>query len=458
MKIVFCFHTHDHEFNLGVGSINASIRDLDVETDLVVYREFAQGQKDDPEEISERILEKKPAIVAFSSMTFNWPRIRKLISLVRPRFSGLIVVGGYHAILNREDVLNCPGVDAVCLGEGEKPFTDLVTFYLEHPLDRVPVIPGMIFNGQDPEPGEDNRPWLMENLEDYPYMDYDLLVAEGGRPFPEKHIGVFSPAGIFSLMVAVGRGCPYKCTYCANSTLIGLYGGVKRFLRRYSPEVAVSHVKEIARKYRPEFLEFLDETFTMGGAWTEAFCKAYAREVGIPFSIMTRIDILDEASVGRMVDAGLRAVFFGLECGDEAYRKKYLNRKMSNEAILKGARALKRHDVMIITFNMFGMPFETRETLRATIDLNLAIEPDAAIPFIYQPMSNTELARIAYDNGLALPPSEDRWDYFSPALDAPDLPATHVAEQVDLFRERLCLADKTEAFYSRLRQLARDGA
>ena len=453
MKVVFCFHTHDHEYNFGIAFLDAALRKYGIETDLVIYREIPHKHKDTAEEIVERLLEKKPSIIAFSIMTFNWARIKQVISLLRPRFKGLIIAGGYHTILCPDEVLDFNGVDAVCLGEGEKPLLALIKHYLKNPFKKPPKIQGMLFKDSLNDSQKCRTPWLMESLDEFPFMDYEIFRQEGQHPLNEKFIGTLSLAGIFSLSVITGRGCPFHCTYCNNSSLMKIYGGVKHYVRRLPAKKAVSYIKTIANKYQPDFLEFLDETFTMDKSWVKNFCDDYRQKVRLPFSIMTRIDRLDEEIVSIMANSGLKVVFFGLECGDEEYRAKFLNRHMSNKLIKKGAQILKKYQVMIVTFNMFGMPFETKETINQTMKLNDAIKPEAAIAFIYQPLPHTKLAEIAYEHNMALPPSEEHWDFCSPALDSPELPASYITQQVELFKERFASPAKIEQFYKKIRTI-----
>jgi len=431
IRVVFCFHTHDHEFNFGIGFLSAALSRENIATDLVVYRE-TQSHSDDPHSVVAGILQKEPSVVAFSIMTFNWHKIKPVISLLRERFDGPVIAGGYHAILSPEEVLAHPGVDAVCTGEGERPLLELMN-HLPLSKGRPPVIEGMVFRGQFlPDESQRHR-WLVERLEDYPFMDYDIFAVGGG--LGQKQLGVLSQGGIFSLPVITGRGCPYRCTYCSNSALIGHYGGVKRFVRRYLPETAVQNIEMLAEKYSPEFFEFMDETFALSKAWVKDFCLHYQREVGLPFMVMSRIDLIDEQTVALLVESGLKLFLFGVESGDERYRVDYLNRKMTNETIVRGAKLLKKYGVLIGTFNIFGMPFETKETMQNTVALNDEIEPDAAIPFIYQPLPGTELAKLAYDNNMVRDHPGDRWDFCVASLDTPELPAEYVVDTANRFRE-----------------------
>jgi radical SAM superfamily enzyme YgiQ (UPF0313 family) len=451
-KVVFCFHTNDHEYNMGIGFISAFLKQGGTDVDIVVYREIKGRDPDTPEDIAKQIIEKMPTVAAFSVMTFNWHRIRRVISLLRPEFDGLIVVGGYHAILAPEEVLAFPGVDVVCTGEGELPLRELVEHTVMRGGKNPPAIKGMLF--RDAPAGPLREPWLIENLSEYPYMDYDLFDAEGTAGLSEKYMGMLSAAGIFSLPVITGRGCPYHCTYCSNSALIDRYGGVKRFLRKYDPPSAIDHIKGAVRKYKPSFLELLDETFTLSRKWVTEFCSLYRSEIGLPFSIMSRIDTVDDRTVSILAESGFKLVFFGIESGDEAYRTHYLKRMMSDRTIKEGARLLKRYGISIVTFNIFGMPFETKETIRKTYELNEEIEPDAAIPFIYQLFPGTDLARLAYEHHMAPPPPEDRWDYCTPSLDTSELPAAYVVEAVEEFRKRFGNQQRVQDLYKRLQDIA----
>lgn len=454
-KVVFSFHTIDYEYNMGIGFLSAFLRQNGVETDLVIYHEILGKPSDSAEAVAASILSKKPTIIAFSVMTVNWSRIEEVITVLRNTgYGGLIVVGGYHSVLAPEKVLLHPGVDAVCVGEGELPLLELVRHYDGTNSHSIPPILGMVYQGTNAD-DLTNKRWMIENLEDYPYIDYSLFDAEGTEPLSKKRLSPLSDADIFALQLITGRGCPYKCTYCSNSTLMDYYGGARRFLRKYTAESAVKNIKKLVQKFKPQFVEFMDETFVLDKKWIEEFCRLFKTEVGLPFIIMSRIDIIDDHIASVLAEGGAKLVFFGLESGDEEFRIKYLNRRMSNETIIEGARILKNHGIMIVTFNMFGMPFETKENLEKTFALNAAIEPDAAVPFVYQIIPGTELGRLAYENNMVpVRHDEDRWDFCSPSLDTAELPASYVLEQVDNFRSQFNNTVKIQSLYDKLRNIA----
>jgi anaerobic magnesium-protoporphyrin IX monomethyl ester cyclase len=442
-KIVFCFYTRDHEFNFGVGALSAALKQEGYEVDLVVYRD-TPAHVDTPEAVVRDIIEKSPMIAAFSVMTLNWLKISKVISLLRKDYEGLIAVGGHHAVLMPEDVLCNSAVDVVCLGEGERPLIELADRATAEGRNVTEDIAGLVFSSRGlPEEPKRQR-WLLERLEDYPYLDYDIF---GSRDeLRRKYLGAMTPAGIFSLPVLTGRGCPYRCTYCNNDSLLSIYGGVGRFVRRYSPAEAIRNIQQLVDKHSPQFFEFFDETFSLDREWIRDFCRRYKKEIDVPFLAMSRIDRLDEIAISSLAESGLKLLFFGLESGDEEYRKKYLKRPISNDAIREGVRLLRKYGVLVGTFNILGMPFETKESLRKTIALNEEIGSDAAIPSVFQPLPRTVLGQIAHEHNMVLPPPGDQWDLCSPALDTEELPASYVAETMEKFREKFSYQNMQNVF------------
>lgn len=450
IKITFCFHTTDYEFNLGIALLDPAVRnlDVDVETSLVIFRELVGQNKDTIEETVSRILIEQPDIIAFSVMTFSWKKIEHLIKQLRQNFSGLIVVGGCHAMLCPEEVLSAPGVDAVCLGDGEKPLQTLIESYQKFPFNSLPNIPGLLFKG---EKKRKKKAWCNEHPENYPYLSYNIFHNEREQPFNRKITGYFSFADIFCLPVITSRGCPYKCTYCNNHSFMNILGGPKKFLRTYPVDKAISGIKSLVKQYNPEFIDFMDEMFLKNIKWMRNFCDNYAQEIGLPYSINIRIDRSTDEAVRLMAESGLRLVLFGLESGDEKYRKRFLNRDMTDDDILRGVELLRKHDIVIVTYNMFGLPLETPAMLEKTFELNRKIQPDAVAAFVYQPLPQTRLAQIAYENNLTQPPPEDLWDYLAPSLDSKDLPAQYVQEKVELFRQEFNPPQRVEAIVSKIR-------
>ena len=82
------------------------------------------------------------------------------------------------------------------------------------------------------------------------------------------------------------------------------------------------------------------------------------KRIRLPFSAMINLWYVDEAICRVLTDCGWGLAYFGIECGDELYRKTYLNRPISNAMIEEKVALLKKYKIRIVTSNMIGMPFE----------------------------------------------------------------------------------------------------
>ena len=95
-------------------------------------------------------------------------------------------------------------------------------------------------------------------------------------------------------------------------------------------------------------------------------CSAYASEVGQPLAVQLRVEQVTEGLVGDLARAGCDYAVLGLECGDEAYRKRFLDKPFTNAAAYEAVRRLGAPASRCASFIM-GLPFETPQHLAATV-------------------------------------------------------------------------------------------
>lgn len=100
------------------------------------------------------------------------------------------------------------------------------------------------------------------------------------------------------------------------------------------------------------------------------FAKIYHKTIRLPFSDQVRIEHVNNELCRALSDSGWVLAAFGVECGNEGYSRKYLRRKTSNEIIEEKVAILKKFGIRTVTYNMLGMPFETSQTFKDTLDLN----------------------------------------------------------------------------------------
>lgn len=239
-----------------------------------------------------------------------------------------------------------------------------------------------------------------------------------------------------------GRGCRSRCSFCLWPQTVG----GQRYRTR-----SVDHVlAEIAqgRRHFPQVKEFFfdDDTFTDDRPRAEAIARGLGR-LGVTWSCNAKADVpLDTLRVMR--DNGLRLLLVGYESGSQTILNNIRKGTRVDRAreFTRHARALgiKIHGTFIL-----GLPGETRETIRRSIEFAREIDPDTIQVSLAAPYPGTALYRQARDNGwLDAAALVDARGVQTSVLEYPDLPRAEIFDALERFYR---------AFYFRPRKLAAIG-
>jgi radical SAM superfamily enzyme YgiQ (UPF0313 family) len=164
----------------------------------------------------------------------------------------------------------------------------------------------------------------------------------------------------------------------------------------------VDELVRLRDKYGVGYFEFWDELFLSNLKFVRAFFPLYRDQLGLPFSINSRVEVMGEDFCKMAADAGCHTIWFGIESGDEEFRAKMLGRKMKNAQVIEAAANCKKAGINRLTFNIVGAPLETAENMRRTLELNKLIAPEHFFFFPYIPLRGTPLYNIAKKEGLLL--------------------------------------------------------
>jgi radical SAM superfamily enzyme YgiQ (UPF0313 family) len=326
----------------------------------------------------------KPGVVGYSVYTGSQTYYRDLNLRMKEALEVFSVFGGPHATYFPEYVEE-PGIDAICIGEGEGAILDLV-----HALeaDRVPTgIENWWFKRDDHIERNPVRP-AEDDLDVLPFPDRILLFEKDDftRQSGIKHF-------------ITSRGCPYDCTYCFNHALAEIYRGKGKRLRQMSVARVIEEVTWVQRRYPMQFVVFLDDLFIVYEDWLRELAERFPREVGLPFFCNVRANLVTPAKIALLRQAGCRSVGMGLETGNPNLRNEILKRNLSNEQIIEASRLIREAGIQLLTTNMLGLPGATLANDYETLALNHACKPAYANAFLYQPYPRTELGEYARVNG-----------------------------------------------------------
>jgi anaerobic magnesium-protoporphyrin IX monomethyl ester cyclase len=376
MKILFVEKQIDYE-PLGLLYLSSMLRQAGHEVRLAV------ASDQDPVVVAR---DWHPDVLAYSVYTGSQTYYRDLNQRIRAAVDAVSVFGGPHPTYFPEFVEE-PGVDAVCLGEGEEAILDLVAALEDgRPLSGIENWWFKDGNGGI-ERNAVRRP--PDNLDRVPFPDRELLfdVDDYTRQAGIKHF-------------ITSRGCPYDCSYCFNHALAELYRGKGRRLRQMSVARVVEEVKEVQARYPLQFVVFLDDLFIVYTDWLQELAEEFPRQVGLPFFCNVRANLVTPEKVALLKEAGCASVGMGLETGNAALRNQILNRNLSDEQIIEASRLIREAGIRLLTTNMLGLPGGTLAHDFETLALNHACRPAYANAFLYQPYPRTELGEYAREGGF----------------------------------------------------------
>ena len=237
-----------------------------------------------------------PILVGFTMVVGNVQTTGALGSLLRPTYSGPIVVGGYIATFHSEDVLNqMPAVNWVVVREGEETIVALMEHLVEaRALDSVP---NLVYR--------DNGTIRMTMPAALP--DVTKL------PWPRRDWN----AAFLATPILARRGCYGRCSFCS---IVSFYDpSLGPLVRRREVIDVVNEIEDCIQHGRND-LGFYDDCFGMSARADQEWCMQFIRELArrqlhFSWNIELRVtDVIRGANMLReMCDLGLAHIVIGME-------------------------------------------------------------------------------------------------------------------------------------------------
>jgi anaerobic magnesium-protoporphyrin IX monomethyl ester cyclase len=328
--------------------------------------------------------EYKPDILAVSANSLEYALFAEIIQNAEfEEFKPFVIIGGVHATIAPDEVINNPLVDAICRGEGEKAWEEfLVKYKTNNDLTNIKNI--WIKKGNEIFKNS-LRPLLTEDeLWESP-LDLSL--------FDDRHfLYVFDGIAYKKGNIELSRGCPYNCTYCVNSAFKDIYKGLGKFMRIRPIENIKSAILQLIN-IDCEILYFQDESFlSIPYKVLKDFCSWYEKEIKLPFLIMARPESVRDDKVKLIADMQLPfQVSLGVESGSQRILKDICNRKTKVEDIENAVKILKKYNIRTTAYTMVGFPTETREEAFLTINLIRSLNIENSVMSIFYPFYGVPL-------------------------------------------------------------------
>jgi radical SAM superfamily enzyme YgiQ (UPF0313 family) len=314
----------------------------------------------------------------------------KIGKKIRKKFKKTIICGGPHPTFYPE-VINENYLDAICVGEGEEALLEFVNA-LEKGKSIIKI--KNFFIKKNGKIYKNNLRPLIKNLDSIPFPDRIIYFK---YDFLKNRKNEINSAGS---AVVTSRGCPFNCSFCFNKAYKKLYKYKGEIFRRRSVSNVIEEIKSLKKEYKDlRHIIFLDDIFTLQKKWINKFLKEYKKNINLPFSFNTRFDLIDEKLIKKLKDANCFSIRLGIESGNENLRNNVLNKKITNEQIIKYSELIKKYGIKLQTYNILGIPGESLEDALDTFNLNKKIRPIYAFCSLLHPYPGTEIFEYAIKRG-----------------------------------------------------------
>jgi len=343
--------------------------------------------------------------------------------------SMVIVLTGPHVTILPEETLRFAegSVDIVCRGEFDYAVKELCE---GRPWDKVDGISFMKGSRMVTNP---DRP-ILTDLDALPFTSQvykrDLPVNDYIIPHVRNpYVSIYT-----------SRGCPARCTFCLWPHT---YSGRK--VRTRSAENVYQEVKWI-KENLPQLSDIIfdDDTFTANRRHARQVAEKIA-PLGVSWVINARADC-DFETLRIMRDAGLHHVIVGYESGSDEILKN-IKKGVTRERAIQFTSDCRKLGITIHGAFIVGLPGETRETIRQTIDYAKMLDLYSIQVSLPSPYPGTEFYRQCKENGwLASEAYIDDTGHQMCVVSYPDLSNMEIFAAVELFYKK---------FYFRPRYIAR---
>ena len=340
------------------------------------------------EKAAEEILSQSPKYVGITATTIAIHNAARLAQELKKAKPGIFtIIGGPHLSSLPEDTLSrFPQFDIGVIGEGDVTIVELLKA-LQGKRD-LRAVEGIIMRDNGGLLQTKPR-GLFLDLDNLPLPAWDLLpgLAHYYRPAANSFYQLPSSSLITS------RGCPGKCVFCDRTV-----SGDK--LRMYSAPYLMKMVKHLYSVYGIRDIIFHDDNFIAFRKRLYDFCEMLKQEkLKLTWSCTARVDMVSPQLLKAMKESGCWQVAYGIESGSQEVLD-FLQKGITLKQVKDALRWTREAGIKNRGYFMIGVPTETAQTIRKTIDFLLELELDDFHMSMFSPHPGTEISKSINDYGV----------------------------------------------------------
>ncbi|MCK5340494.1 MAG: radical SAM protein [Desulfobulbaceae bacterium] len=332
------------------------------------------------QEVKKTIEKYNPSYVGVSLMTPALHSALKVMAIAK-ELGKKVLIGGPHVNIVKEKAFNLDYWDYIFWGEAE--FSAVEFLKAAEDRDKLKKIKGLGFieDGRQVFTGKPDR---IADLDSLPYPRRDYLL------FKER----YGKAELATIMAS--RGCPFSCTYCASVPIWG------RKVAFRSAGHIIEEIKYLLDEFGINEFRFFDDTFTIKKKNLVDFCELLIENFGeryFSWWCLSHVSAINKDTLTLLQRAGCDQIQIGVESGSQEIVDR-ITKRMKLTDVEEAIALAKSMGMWVHTFFLIGLPYETRENMRQTINFLKKIKPDSINLCTFTPHPGTALYGYCLDKGL----------------------------------------------------------
>ncbi|HPM76687.1 MAG TPA: radical SAM protein [bacterium] len=328
----------------------------------------------------------RPRYVGISAMSCEDALLHRLAGSVKQlRPEAAVIVGGPHASILRERMLEDEHIDVVVVGEAERTLIELIDT-LEANGDPARVR-GIAYR-HDARPTFTGEAEPIADLDALPFPAWDLIDFDRYARRPNWN-GPLKEERFAELFTS--RGCPYGCVFCHN-----LFG---KKIRLRSPESVLAEIRHVHDRFGIREFHVLDDIFNADDARARRICEsivAAGLHLSLAFPNGLRADLLTAELLDLLERAGAYKIHFGFETASPRLQRA-IGKNLDLPLAMRMIDATARSGIVTGAYFMFGFPGQTKEEMLATVDYAVHSRLDSAYFFKATPFPGSSFFRVVQE-------------------------------------------------------------
>ena len=346
-----------------------------------------------PAEMADIVLAESPKYVCITTLTPRYPTVVRMAQQIKRLNPGVVIIVGGPHVTGSPQTTMYDGISFGITGEGEEALLELLnTLEKGH---TVSAVKNLVYRDNGTTKVNEVRPFI-RNLDELHFPAWDLMELEeylDPAYFEGNHLAMFS-----------GRGCPYDCTFCASCVTW------RRKLRLRSVENVMDEIRHIVNVLGINNLMFWDDSFAANKKRAIAICNSIIEEkININYTVQIRADSLSEDLAAALRDSGCSFAAIGVESGNDEILKR-IGKKETKAQLRCAVEIMKESSLPVIASYIIGLPGDTHETIKETIDFAFELDANQSKFMILAPYPGTRVYNLAVRKGLVDPTSFEQME------------------------------------------------